>query len=121
MGACTQECWLIGSGSRNTRVCWMRDLRMGKKAIRKIVVVWFAGLATFGVLANDLLHVSAPILAVELDGSETLSNVEEPVAPIPVSSFAKISEVETAKLTVVSPSSLPGQIPAAEEIQETVA
>src|SRR6185503_5862557 len=101
------------------RVCWMRDLRMGKKAIRKIVVVWFAGLATFGVLANDLLHVSAPILAVELDGSYALPANPEPVAPNSVSSFAKISEVET-NLTVVAPSPL-AQIPAAEEIQEPVA
>ena len=92
---------------------------MGKKAIRKIVVVWFAGLATFGVLANDLLHVSAPILAVELDGSYALPANPEPVAPNSVSSFAKISEVET-NLTVVAPSPL-AQIPAAEEIQEPVA
>ena len=99
----------------------MRDLRMGKKAIKKIILVSFTGLASFGVLANDLLHVSAPILAVELAGGEAFVNVQESVARSWVSRFPEPTEAETLNQSNVSPSSLPGQIPAAEETNEPVA
>ena len=93
---------------------------MGKKAIRKIIVASFAALATFGVLANDLLPASAPILAVELGISEAVPNVQQSVALNSGSRFIQAVPVDTTNQVETTPVSVPSQVAAPEEIQESV-
>src|SRR5688500_16950957 len=107
----------------------MRGLRMGKKAIKKIILGLFAGFATFGVLANDLLPVSAPILAVGRSGQKQQAELQPPVAVNEVSRFDKPSEVSMSDQVVatVNPadaaaaSVLPEQVPVAAETQKPIA
>ncbi|HJS50650.1 MAG TPA: hypothetical protein VJ781_02010, partial [Pyrinomonadaceae bacterium] len=102
---------------------------MGKKAIKKIILGLFAGFATFGVLANDLLPVSAPILAVGRSGQKQQAELQPPVAVNEVSHFDKPSEVPTSDQVVatVNPadspaaSVLPEQVPVAAESQKPIA
>src|SRR5687768_4333956 len=107
----------------------MRGLRMGKKAIKKIILGLFAVFATFGVLANDLLPVSAPILAVGRSGQNQQTELQTPVAVSDFSRFDKPGEVPTSDQVVatVNPADsaaanvLPEQVPAAAETQKPIA
>ena len=94
---------------------------MGKKAIRKMILVLFALLATFGVLANDLLPVTAPTQAVGRSGEKQEAVPQTPATVIAVSGSHKTTEVATVDQAEVSTSVVADQDPVVEETLQPIA
>lgn len=119
----------MGPGASLGRLIWLVSLCFVRnKAMRRILVSLFAVLATFSVLANNFIPVSAPASdgadLMPAAGPQGLARLSEepvysPAVPVPGAPTAAPQPASQPDLAAFVPHAMPAEVPVSAEIEIT--